>query len=115
MKLTALGDDIRNCLRVMNEWMTEFFLCLNQTKTKILVVAPPAVKAEIIISGVILENSCIRFVESAKNLGLVIDSVLNFEKQIDKVVKSCFMSIRELSKVLDTAAASSVSVFKDNQ
>ena len=99
LKLTALGDDIRNCLRVMNEWMTEFFLCLNQTKTKILVVAPPAVKAEIIISGVILENSCIRFVESAKNLGLVIDSVLNFEEQIDKVVKSCFRSIRELSKV----------------
>ena len=99
LKLTALGDDIRNCLSVMAEWMTEFFLCLNQTKTKILVVAPPSVKAEIIISGVILENSCIRFVESAKNLGVIIDSVLNFEEQIDKVVKSCFMTIRELSKV----------------
>ena len=83
----------------MAEWMTEFFLCLNQPKTKILVVAPPAVKAEIIISGVILENSCIRFVDSAKNLGVVIDSVLNFEEQIDKVVKSCFMTIRELSTV----------------
>ena len=56
-------------------------------------------ESRIIISGVILENSCIRFVESAKNLGLVIDSVLNFEEQIDKVVQSCFMSIRELSKV----------------
>ena len=79
--------------------MTEFFLCLNQSKTKILVVAPPAVKAEIIISGVILENSCIRFVESAKNLGFVIDSVLNFEEQVDKVVKACFLIIRQLSKV----------------
>ena len=52
LKLTALGDDIRNCLEVMANWMTEFFLCLNQTKTKILVIAPPAVKAKIIISGV---------------------------------------------------------------
>ena len=99
LKLTALGDDIRNCLSVMADWMTEFFLCLNQSKTKILVVAPPAVRSEIIISGVILENSCIRFVESAKNLGFVIDSVLNFEEQINKVVKACFLIIRQLSKV----------------
>ena len=99
LKLTALGDDIRNCLEVMANWMTEFFLCLNQTKTKILVIAPPAVKAKIIISGVMLENSCIRFVDSAKNLGFVVDSVLNFETQIDKVVKSCFLTIRKLSKI----------------
>ena len=99
LKLTALGEDIRYCLREMADWMTEFFLCLNQTKTKILVIAPPAVKAKIIISGVILENSCIRFVESAKNLGFVIDSVLNFEEQINKVVKTCFLTIRRLSKV----------------
>ena len=99
LKLTALGDDIRNCLSVMADWMTEFFLCLNQSKTKILVVAPPAVRSEIIISGVILENSCIRFVESAKNLGFVIDSVLNFEDQINKVVKACFLTIRQLWKV----------------
>ena len=44
-------------------------------------------------------NECIRFVDSAKNLGIVIDSVLNFQEQIDKLVKSCFMTIRQLSKV----------------
>ena len=51
------------------------------------------------ISGVILENSCIRFVDSAKNLGVIIDSVLNFEEQIAKLVKSCFATIRKLSQV----------------
>ena len=39
LKLTALGDDIRNCLAVMADRMAEFFLGLNQSKTKILVVA----------------------------------------------------------------------------
>ena len=79
--------------------MNEHFLCLNQTKTKILVAAPPALQAEIVISGVILDNSCIRFVDSAKNLGVIIDSVLNFEEQITKLVKSCFSTIRKLSQV----------------
>ena len=51
------------------------------------------------INGVILDSSRIRFVDSAKNLGVIIDSVLSFEPQIDKVVKSSFNTIRKLSKV----------------
>ena len=42
--MTALGEDIRNCLKVIGDWMNEYFLCLNQTKTKILIVAPPSIK-----------------------------------------------------------------------
>ena len=99
LKFTALGDDIRNCLQVISDWMNEHFLCLNQTKTKILVVAPPSVKEKIIINGILLDDTCIRFVDSAKNLGMIIDSVLNFQEQIEKLVKSCFMTIRKLSKV----------------
>ena len=100
MKLTALGDDIRNCLKVISEWMTEHFLCLNQSKTKIIIVAPATLREKIIISGVMLDDDvCIRFVDSAKNLGIIIDSVLNFEEQVDKLVKSCFLTIRKLSKV----------------
>ena len=99
LKITALGDDIKNCLDVIGEWMAEFFLCLNQTKTKILVVAPPSIRKKIIIGGIILDQTCIRFVDSAKNLGVVIDSMLTFEEQIDKLVKACFITIRKLAKV----------------
>ena len=99
LQCLALGEDIKDCLSTISTWMNEHFLCLNQSKMKILVVAPPAVKKKIIISGVILENSCIRFVESAKNLGVMIDSFLSFDVQIDKVVKSCFNTIRKLSKI----------------
>ena len=79
LRVKTLGDDIRNCLEVIADWMSEHFLCLNQSKTKILVVAPPAVKDKIEINGVIVDEGCIRFVESAKNLGVVIDSMLTVE------------------------------------
>ena len=95
----ALGDDIRNCLKHISLWMNEHFLCLNETKTKILVVAPPAVKERILVGGVILGNCCIRFVDSAKNLGVMLDSFLSFETQINKIVKSCFSILRELSRI----------------
>ena len=39
-----------------------------------------------------------RFVDSAKNLGIVIDKELTFEPQVVKLVKSCFLVIRKISK-----------------
>lgn len=44
-------------------------------------------------------NNCIRFVDSAKNLGIILDAKLTFEGQINKVVKSCFMALRKLSSI----------------
>ena len=42
---------------------------------------------------------CIRFVDSAKNVGVLLDSELSFGKQVTKVVKYCFRIIRKLSSI----------------
>ena len=96
---TALGANIVDCLKHIGTWMNEHFLKLNETKTKILVMAPPSVQREIHIRGIFIGNDCIRFVDSAKNLGVILDGVLSFENQVNKVVKSCFATIRKLSQV----------------
>lgn len=95
----ALADSIQYCLSCIFKWMNEYFLRLNQDKTKILVIAPPSVRKEIRIGGMFLNDTCIRFVESAKNLGVILDTELSFESQVNKVVKSCFMTIRKLSSI----------------
>ena len=95
----ALGEDIRNLLSHIAGWMNEYFLCLNQGKTKILVIAPPSVQPEIVIRGVFIENICIRFVKSAKNLGVILDDELSFESQINKVIKGCYATIKRLSPI----------------
>ena len=79
--------------------MNEHFLCLNQDKTKILVIAPPSIQPEIVVRGVFIKNICIRFVRSAKNLGLILDEELSFECQINKVVKGCYGTIKDLSQI----------------
>ena len=95
----ALGYNIQYCLNRISEWMNDHFLQLNQDKTKILVIAPPSLKREIRIGGMFLDAKCIRFVDSAKNLGVILDAELSFDKQINKVAKSCFNSIRKLSSI----------------
>ena len=79
--------------------MNEHFLRLNQTKTKILVIAPPSIQKEICIRGVFIDGVCIRFVDSAKNLGFILDEVLSFETQVNKVMKSSYAIIKKLHQV----------------
>ena len=90
---------IQFCLNQISEWMNDHFLRLNQDKTKIIVIAPPSIKREVVIGGMFLNNQCIRFVDSAKNLGVILDTALSFDLQINKVVKSCFGIIRKLSSI----------------
>ena len=80
----------------MNEHL---LLKLNKTKTKILVLAPPNVMSSIEIHGTFMDNKTIRFVSSAKNLGVWLDGNLDFKTLIRKVVSSCFMVLREIWKV----------------
>ena len=99
LQVKALGVNIQDLLLHIGEWMNEYFLCLNQSKTKILVIAPPSLQPEIIIRGVFLENTCIRFVDSAKNLGIVLDNVLSFDVQVNKIVKSCYLTIKNITLI----------------
>ena len=73
--------------------MNTYFLKLNKTKTKILVLAPPNVMSSIEIHGTF------RFVSSAKNLGVWLNENLDFKTYIHKLVSSCFMVLREIWKV----------------
>ena len=41
-QVTALGGDIRRCFGLISTWMSEFFLCLNPGKSKILIFIPPS-------------------------------------------------------------------------
>ena len=62
-------------------------------------MAPPSVQLEIVIRGIFIGKDCIRFVDSAKNLGIILDSILSFESQINKVVKVCFATLKKLHQV----------------
>ena len=77
----ALAQDISDCLEHICKWMSNSFLCINQSKTKILVMAPPNIANEIYIGGTFVNQECIRFVDSARNLGVLLDNELSFTTQ----------------------------------
>ena len=99
MQSEILGNGIVNCMDSILQWMRDHFLSLNPEKTKILIIASPDIQKQITVRGVFYQSMCIRFVESAKNLGVLLDDTLSMDKQICKVVKSCFCVIKKLSDI----------------
>ena len=71
-----LTENISNVLTLTKKWMNNFFLKLNERKTKIVVFAPPRIRKSIVIHGIFLHNECIRFPIVARNLGVLLDGEL---------------------------------------
>ena len=90
---------INDCMNIVSKWMDQFCLCLNAGKTKIMILGPESVLQNINIHGTFLGNTCLRFVNSAKNLGVWLDSNLKFDKHISKVVASSFQTLRSIGKI----------------
>ena len=98
-QVEVLGEGIEKIFTVIEKWMLDNFLKLNSGKTKIMVIAPDGIQQEITVNGTFIDGKCIRFVETAKNLGVYIDSTLSMEFQIQKVVTNCYSTVRHLSRI----------------
>ena len=98
-QVEVLGEGIAQTFKVIEQWMREYFLKLNCDKTQIMVVAPEGILKYILVNGTFINGKCIRFVESAKNLGVYIDSSLSMDVQVKNVVTACFCTIRLLSRI----------------
>ena len=98
-QVEVLGEGIAQTFELIEKWMKENFLKLNCGKTQIMVVAPEGIQRYILINGTFINGKCIRFVDNAKNLGVYIDSSLTMNVQVQKVVSSCFCTIRLLSRI----------------
>lgn len=100
-----LGENIASLLNYVEKWMNTYFLKLNKKKTNIIVFAPSRIENLIGIHGIFIDNKCIRFKKVVKNLGFLLDYKLTFKEQITQCVKSCYMTIKQISSIktyLDT-------------
>ena len=74
----------------------ENFLQLNKDKTEILIFGAKAQRQKIVayLSSLSLESK-----SEARNLGVILDSDLNFKRHINQVTKSAFYHLKNISKL----------------
>ncbi len=87
-------DSLRVCLWEVKAWLSNNFLNLNESKTELVWFGEPAT-SDLSSLGE-LSPYCKPVV---RDLGVMLDSSLKFDKQINSVVKSAFFHLRLLAKV----------------
>ncbi len=86
-------DNLSACLTEVKAWLSLNFLNFNESKTEIIIFAPSDTP-KINLGGL---SSAVK--QWVKNLGVVFDESLKFDRQINYVMKSCFFQLSLLSKV----------------
>lgn len=87
-------SDLIQCISDIKYWMATNFLQLNEDKTEILLVGPNALRQHILP---FLTPLSVKPCELAKNLGVILDGDLNFQKHIANISKTAFYHLRNIS------------------
>ena len=105
----TLHHDVPHCLQKLKRFMAFNHLKLNDAKTEIILFGSKTFKEQVAIHGTFLKSGeCIRFTDSAKYLGVIFDSLLNFEEQIQRVSSVSYLHLRKISSIRNKISRSNL-------
>ncbi|XP_032872790.1 uncharacterized protein LOC116970201, partial [Amblyraja radiata] len=87
---------LSRCIEQINDWMNQNFLQLNKEKTEIIVFGA---KEEQLKVSTQLQMVMLKTTNQARNLGVVMDSDLNFNSHIKTVTKSAHYHLKNISRI----------------
>jgi len=96
------------CVADVNEWLRASRLLLNATKTQVMWLGSPQQVSHVDVSHVPVLSELIEVVETARDLGVVIDSQLSLSAHVAMLCRSGFYHLRQLRPIarsLSTEAA----------
>ncbi|XP_063808745.1 uncharacterized protein LOC135013963, partial [Pseudophryne corroboree] len=98
-KIDKIRDEmVTECLSAISSWMTSRHLKLNISKTE-LIIFPPANSRYHPDISITVKNSTIYPTPQARCLGVILDSDLSFVPHIQSVSRSCYMHLKNISKI----------------
>ena len=103
-------ETLQNTIQAVANWMSANLLSLNPSKSEFMVVGLPKQLSKLAQPSLSMPDNIILLpVQSAHNLGFVLDCNLTLAHQISSLTKSCFYHIRDLRRIrksLDLQTAS---------
>ena len=87
-------SNLKNCLSDIKKWADDNYLKFNEDKTKFINIT--SIKSKLEIQHLNSLDEDFVFVDTVKNLGVLMDNTLNFKDQIRKVCRSGFATLSSL-------------------
>ena len=89
-------DNLCNCIEQINAWMTQNFLQLNKDKTEIIVFGAPDQRSKV---NAKLASLSLQTKNQVRNLGVILDSDLNFNSHINSITKSAYYHLKNIARM----------------
>ena len=96
MDAAVAVDRLGACLVDVEAWLKASRLRLNPSKTQVMWLGSAQQLAKVQLVEIPVLSSQIRVVDTAKNLGVVIDSQLSMSAQVSAVCRSGYYQLRQL-------------------
>jgi len=91
---------LQDCILEIRQWMMNNHLKLNDTKTEFLVIGTPQLKKRLSsVSSLHIGDSNVEAVDSARNIGAIIDNTLSMAQHVSSVCRTCYMHLHNISKI----------------
>ena len=89
-------DNLRQCIEQINSWMRYNFLQLNKDKTEIIVFGAHDKRLKI---SAHLDSLSLQTKNQVRNLGVILDSDLNFNSHINSITKSAYYHLKNITRI----------------
>ena len=90
---------IEDAVNTIKSWMSNNFLCLNEDKTEVLLIASKAAHEKLNLPHVAIGNETIVPAQHARNIGFIFDNIMDSKKQISATCKSAWFNLRKIGKI----------------
>ena len=99
-QLSNVSVKVPQLINEVSAWMKSHFLKINPDKTEIMLFCPPSCKKVPKISGIFVDDCCIRFKDnSVKLLGVHLDTHLTLDNHINQLVSECYYHLKNVGKI----------------
>src|SRR4029434_2358198 len=89
-------ESLCDCIEQINHWMSQNFLQLNKDKTEVIIFGK---KEERCRTATLLNKKGLKAQDTVRNLGVFIDSDLNFNSHMKAITKSGFYHLKNIAKL----------------
>ncbi|KAJ0064019.1 hypothetical protein NL108_016360 [Boleophthalmus pectinirostris] len=89
-------ESLGHCIQQISVWMQNNFLQLNSDKTEVIVFGPQKQRDSVSSH---LQSLSLKPSNQARNLGVIMDSDLNFNSHIKSITSAAFYHLKNIAKI----------------
>ena len=90
---------VETCLEHVRSWMSKNFLKLNEEKTELLFISTRAQLQKVSAPAITIGSARVEPAVTAKNLGVIFDSLLNMDAQVDAICKASYFQLHNIGRI----------------